>query len=94
MVTLVTYKVSIVSKLNNDIFINEFDNIFCIVVSKCFSLYSLCGVISSHLDVLISHVSCYQFYVPIKSNLHFINSSKTIIDLNGPLPLHHMGSCH
>lgn len=68
MVTLVTYKVSRVPKLSKDIFINEFGNIFGDVISKCFSLYRLCGLISNHLDVLISHISCYRFDGPIKSN--------------------------
>jgi hypothetical protein len=94
MVTLVTYKVSKATKFNNDIFINEFGNIFDDVISKCFSLYPLRGVISSNLDVLISYISCYRFDGPIKSNPHFINCLKAIIDLSDLSPLHHMGSNH
>jgi hypothetical protein len=79
MITLVTYKVSRAAKLHNDIFINEFDNISSGVFLKCFSLYPFRGVINNHLDVLISHISCYQFNGPIKSSPHFINGSKKLL---------------
>jgi hypothetical protein len=48
MVAMVTYKMGGATKFNSNIFTHEFGNTFNHVISKCFSLYPLCGVVNNN----------------------------------------------
>jgi hypothetical protein len=43
---------------------------------------------------LITNILSYGLIGPIKSKPHFIKGSNAITNLNGPLPLHHIGINH
>ncbi len=94
MTSLITNKMGGTSKPNYNVFINEFGYVLCCVIPKSLSLYPLNNVVSGYNDILITNILNYGLIGPIKSKPHFIKGSNAITDLNGPLPLHHIGYNH
>jgi len=59
MASLITNKMGGTSKPSYDVFINEFNDVFCCVVPKYPSFYPLSGVVNGYNDILItSSLSC------------------------------------
>ncbi len=91
MTTLLTYKMGWVAKSSNNLFINEFNNVFNHVVLKYFCFYPFSSIISCYYDILIFSVSCCWFDWSRKIKTPFHEGIKCHNRLNGPLPLCHVG---
>jgi hypothetical protein len=87
MASLIINKMGGTLKSSYDVFIIELSSVFCCVIPKCPNFYPLSGVVKGYNNILITNSLSCGF-----NRSHFMKGSYAIIGLNGPLPLHHIGS--
>jgi hypothetical protein len=80
MISLNSFQLDRASKIGSNIFVQKNWYTFSCVISKCLSLYPVCGVICIHYDILIIGIPCwFDWSHEIKSPLH--EGSKVITSL-------------